>query len=281
MQGTYCNGMRRQSLSGMANGFSVGSDSFSGQQLTELSLEEIEQFDQTPREAWSDGRSETTKPRRANLKDNPLPSDPNSLGGRASRSLARFVTTVCVGVAVTLAWLFCGGSAKQLIASWAAPQLGWSSALPAMNPPPPSAERPPASADIAAAHPSPPAAQAAVPEAESAKNATIAPTVLEAVIPTMPAARSSELQQLETMAHDVAAMRQNLEQFAAGQEQMAREIARLHPKQDIRRRTSVHPRRLAAPARKPTRTQPAPRPFVVPLPHAPPELALRPPIPVR
>jgi hypothetical protein len=67
------------------------------------------------------------------------------------------------------------------------------------------------------------------------------------------------LQQLETMAHDLAVVRQSLEQLAAGQEQMARDIAKLQAAgQDIRRRMSLPP--PAAPAREPVPPpQPAPQ----------------------
>jgi hypothetical protein len=98
------------------------------------------------------------------------------------------------------------------------------------------------------------------------------------------------------MAHDLAAVRQSVEQLAAGQEQMARDIAKLQTAgQDIRRRISVLPP-AAATAHKPVPPpQPALQSSVAPLPPAPPELAppssaaplpppepqLRPPMPVR
>ena len=61
----------------------AGSDSSSGRQLAQLSLEEIEQFDQKPKETWSKGRIETTTLRRASLKHGSSPdfgSTPNKVG---------------------------------------------------------------------------------------------------------------------------------------------------------------------------------------------------------
>jgi hypothetical protein len=100
------------------------------------------------------------------------------------------------------------------------------------------------------------------------------------------------------MAHDLAAVRQSVEQLATGQEQMARDIAKLQTAgQDIRRRISALPPAAATAARKPL---PPPQPVlqssVAPLPTAPSEPAapysgaplpppsepaLRPPMPVR
>ena len=46
-----------------------------------------------------------------------LPSKRPSLGKRASRALARFVITFCIGVAATLAWQSYGDAAREMIAS--------------------------------------------------------------------------------------------------------------------------------------------------------------------
>jgi hypothetical protein len=53
-----------------------------------------------------------------------LPNKRPSLGKRASHALARFVITVCIGVAATVAWQSYGGTAREVIAS-SSPQLGW------------------------------------------------------------------------------------------------------------------------------------------------------------
>jgi hypothetical protein len=99
------------------------------------------------------------------------------------------------------------------------------------------------------------------------------------------------------MAQDLAAVRQSVEQLAAGQEQMARDIAKLQTAgQDIRRRISALPPAATTTAtRKPVPPpHPASQSFASPLATAPPDPApppsapplpseptLRPPMPVR
>jgi hypothetical protein len=53
-----------------------------------------------------------------------FPSERSSLGNRASRALARFLITLSIGVAATLAWQSYGDAAREMIAS-ASPQLGY------------------------------------------------------------------------------------------------------------------------------------------------------------
>jgi hypothetical protein len=206
--------------------------------------------------------------RPADLNNDPLPTDRPSLGRRTSRSLARFLVTACIGVAATLAWQSYGGAAKQMIAN-SAPQLGWLLSLAATNPP--------SGREIAVEQPSPPAAPqtASAPQAASAQAAAVAPTASETAASTAPTAPAPELQQLATMAHDLAAVRQSVEQLAAGQEQMARDIAKLQTAgQDIRRRISALPPTAATTAHKPVPPpQPALQSSVAPLPPAPPEPA--------
>jgi hypothetical protein len=219
--------------------------------------------------------------RPADLNNDPLPTDRPSLGRRTSRSLARFLVTACIGVAATLAWQSYGGAAKQMIAN-SAPQLSWLLSLPAMNPP--------SGREIAVEQPR---------QAASAQAGAVAPTASETAAATAPTAPSPEVQQLATMAHDLAAVRQSVEQLAAGQEQMARDIAKLQTAgQDIRRRISALPPAAATTAHKPVpppqpalqssvaplppaSPEPAPPSSAAPLPPAPPEPPSRPPMPVR
>ena len=231
----------------------AGSDFSAGPRVTEPSLDA------------------TLRP--ADLYNGPVPTDRPSLGRRISRSFARFLVTACVGVAATLAWQSYGDTAKQMIAD-SAPQLSWLLSLPAMNPP--------SGGEIAVEQPNPPAVQASAPQAASAQAGAVAPTVSETAASTAPIARSPELQQLETMAHDLAAVRQSVEQLAAGQEQMARDIAKLQTAgQDVRRRITALPPAAAASAHKPIPPQPALQSSVAPLPPAPLEPPSRPPMPVR
>jgi hypothetical protein len=209
-----------------------------------------------------------------------------SLGRRTSRSLARFLVATCVGVAATLAWQSYGGTAERMIAN-SAPQLRWFLLSP-------SAMNPPSGREIAVEQPT--AVQASVPQAASEQAGAVALTTSETAALAAPTAPSPELQQLEA---DLAAVRQSVEQFAAGQEQMARDIAKLQTeRQDIRRRISALPPAAAPTARKPVPSpqpppqssealvqaapsQPAPQSSAGPLPAAPPESPLRPPMPVR
>jgi hypothetical protein len=152
----------------------------------------------------------------------------------------------------------------------AGPQLSWLLlSPPAMNP---SSGR-----EVAVEQPSPPAVQASAPQAASAQAGAVASTASETAAATAPTIPSPELQQLETMAHDLAAVRQSVEQLAAGQEQMARDIANLQTAgQDIRRRISALPPAAATAARKPVPPpQPAPQSSAAPLPPAPSQPAPR------
>jgi hypothetical protein len=248
----------------------AGSDFSAGPRVTEPSLDA------------------TLRP--ADLNNNPSPTDRPSLSRRTSRSLARFLVMACVGAAATLVWQSYGGTAKQMIAN-SAPQLSWLLSLPAMNPP--------SGREIAVEQPSPPAVQASAPQAESAQAGAVAPTAPETAASTAPTAPFPEVQQLATMAHDLAAVRQSVEQLAAGQEQMARDIAKLQTAgQDIRRRISALPPAAATTAHKPVPPpqpalqssvaplppappEPAPPSSAAPLPPAPPEPPSRPPMPVR
>jgi hypothetical protein len=249
----------------------AGSDFSAGPRVTEPSLDA------------------TLRP--ADLNNDPLATDRPSLGRRTSRSLARFLVTACIGVAATLAWQSYGGTAKQMIAN-SNPQLNWLLAwLPATNPP--------SDREIAAAQSSPPAVQTSEPQVASAQAGAVAPTASEPAASTAPTAPSPDLQQLATMAHDLAAVRQSVEQLAAGQEQMARDIAKLQAAgQDIRRRISALPPAAATTAHKPVPPpqpalqssvaplppappEPAPPSSAAPLPPAPPEPPSRPPMPVR
>jgi hypothetical protein len=222
--------------------------------------------------------------RAPDLNNDPLLTDRPSFGRRTSRSLARFLVATCVGVAATLAWQTYGGTAKQMIAN-SAPQLSWLLLSP-------SAMNPPSGREIAIEQPSPPAVQASVPQAPSAQAGAVALTTSETAASTAPTAPSPELQQFEAMAHDLAAVRQSVEQLAAGQEQMVRDIAKLQ------NRISAPPPAAATMTRKPVPRaqpappssaalfppaplQPAPQSSAAPLPPAPPEPPSRPPMPLR
>jgi len=58
------------------------------------------------------------------VENDPSPITQQSLRKRASRALARFLITFCIGVAATLAWQSYGDAAREMIAN-SYPQLGW------------------------------------------------------------------------------------------------------------------------------------------------------------
>jgi hypothetical protein len=229
--------------------------------------------------------------RPADLNNAPLLTDRPSLGRRTSRSLARFLVATCVGVAATLAWQSYGGTAEQMIAN-SAPHLSRLLLSP-------SAINPPSGREIPVEQLRPPAVQASVPQAASAQAGAVVLTTSETAAPTAPTAPTPELQQFEAMSHDLAAVRQSVEQLAAGQEQMARDIGKLQTAgQDIRRRISALPPAAVTTARKPVPPaqssppssaalfrpappRPAPLSSAAPPPPGSPESPSRPPMPVR
>jgi len=154
----------------------------------------------------------------ADLKNDGFSSERPSLGNRASRPLARFLVTLCIGVAATLVWQSYGDAAREMIAS-ASPQLGW-----------------------------------LAPQA-----APVARTAPDVIAPAAPAAPSPDQQQLNAMLLGLAAVRQSVDQLAAGQEQMTRDITKLQTAaQGIFDKISAPPPRPAgATARKPAPLTPA------------------------
>jgi len=139
---------------------------------------------------------------------------------RSSRGFARFLVAICIGVAGTLAWQSYGEATKQIIAA-RAPELGWS----------PEAKQMIASwvqqlgwAKLATG-PENTAAQLPVPKMTQA--APVAQAAPESVTPKAPAAPSIDPEQVHRMAMDLTALRQTVEQLAASQDRMVREIARL------------------------------------------------------
>ena len=133
---------------------------------------------------------------------------------------ARFLIIFCIGVAATLAWQSYGDAAREMIAN-SSPQLGW-------------------------------LAPEAAPVAQT--------TPPDVVAPTPPATPSPDVQQIKAMLLGLAAVRQSVEQLAAGQEQMTGEIAKLQAaEQEILNKISASPPRpAAAPARKPAPLTPLP-----------------------
>lgn len=148
--------------------------------------------------------------------------------------LARLAIVVCLGASAFWAWQSYGGLATDMVASWG-PPFNWilASVHPSAAPqtPAPAPEQAAAAPVVAAA--APPPAQAASQPAATAQPATaaIAQPATAAQSATAaasdPAAASADRQQIKTMARDLAALRQTVEQLAAGQGQLTRDIAKL------------------------------------------------------
>jgi len=157
----------------------------------------------------------------------------NEMKRRGSRGFARYLVAICIGVAATLAWQSYGEAAKQMIAT-SAPELGWSSEAKQMI----------ANWVQQLGWTKPPAG--------SEKQA--APVAQTAVAPNAPTAPSFDPEKIQQMARDLATLQQTVEQLAAGQTQVTREIAKLEAA-DVEILAKIPapppPRPITAPARKP------------------------------
>ena len=231
----------------MASSRPKGADFSAGLRVTEPSLDETRRTTKP-----IDGRS---------LHDRP------SLTRRMLRGVSRFLLTVCIGVAATLAWQSYGDAAKRIAADWAA-RNGWSSwlALAGLSSP----------LDVASRQATPPTPpQAAVVERSGP----------EKVIATVPGAPLPGVPQLEAMAQDFAAIRQSVEQLATGQEQLAQDMVKLQSAvQEIQQKTfALGPKPDVASGRKPQASSPSPSPgrSAAPIQPTTPERPSRPLVPVR
>jgi hypothetical protein len=149
--------------------------------------------------------------------DDRLGAIENQTKKRSSRGFTRYLLAFCIGAAATLAWQSYGEAAKQMFAA-KAPELGWS----------PETKRMIANLVKQLGWTKPPATSAVRPSAlETPQAAPVAQTAPENVTPKAPAAPSIDPEQVHRMAMDLTALRQTVEQLAASQDQMVREIARL------------------------------------------------------
>jgi hypothetical protein len=172
----------------------------------------------------------------------------NSQAKRAPESQAkgrvsfdRYLVAICIGVTGTLAWQSYGEATKQTT-STTAPELDWS----------PEAKlaswvqqlgwtKPPAGLENAAVWASAP---------ETPQPAPVAQLVTETV--ASKTAVLDDVAQRQQIALSLAALRQTVEQIAAGQDKMAREIIKLAADVEMLSKIPAHPTQPpVAPARKP------------------------------
>jgi hypothetical protein len=165
-------------------------------------------------------------------------------------SFGRYLVAICIGVAGTLAWQSYGEATKQTTAT-TTPELGWS----------PEAKlanwvqqlgwtKAPAGLENAAVWSSSP---------ETPQPARVAQLVTEAVASNT--AALDDAAQRQQIGLSLAALRQSVEQIAAGQDKMAREINKLAA--DVEKLSKV-PAHLPQPPTAPTR-----KPLPTPLPPTP------------
>jgi len=138
----------------------------------------------------------------------------NQTKKRSSRGFSHYLLAICVGAAATLAWLSYGEAAKQIIAT-RGPELGWSPETKQMianwmqqfgwTKPGNGPEK------IAVSLP-------------DAQLTTVAQTVPAAVTPPTP---SIDREQVHQIAGDLAKLEQTVDQLAASQDKIGRNIERL------------------------------------------------------
>src|SRR6266576_2283757 len=203
-----------------------------------------------------------------------VPGRRSSRGRLALLGLIGLLLAASIGAAA-IAWQSHGDAAKQMIARWA-PQLYLTSSLAPENRVP--------------AQPSPPAVQASAAKAAPPQPAPPAQTAPEGAAPTAAAPSPGQAQWLQSIARDLAAAVQEIEQLKASieqlktsqeqmvrdnavlaeqlkasQEQMARLVAKASD-QNLRPKTSAPPPRLIAiPKRKPMRKLSSPQARAQPL----------------
>jgi hypothetical protein len=160
---------------------------------------------------------------------------------RGSRRFTRFLVAICIGVVGTLAWQSYGEAIKQIIAI-RAPELGWS----------PESKQMIASSIQWLGWTKPPAAPEKTAAETVPSKAPIAPS-LDAV---------QVQQQVQQMVQNLAAVRETVQELAAGQNQMAREIDKLESAvvEILMKMPERSPQPPAAPARKPAPVAPSSRP---------------------
>jgi hypothetical protein len=174
---------------------------------------------------------------------------------RALRSLIRYLTAICVGVAGTLAWQSYGNEARQTIAT-TVPEFGWNPEVRQMIA---SWTQVLARSESSAARPS---------ASETRKAVNTAP---ETVAPSAPAVPTLDPEQAKQMTQSLDALRQAVEGLAAVQDQVKREMTSLQAAdaeilakiQAPQRTPPIAPARNSTPVLPPRRapvTSPAPHP---------------------
>jgi hypothetical protein len=165
-------------------------------------------YDQITRAGQEIKRAEEQLSKLEHAQRRAVPGKRPSLGGPAVRGFIGVMLAACICVAAFIWQSPYGDAARQIVATLA-PQLLATTSLPLENPGLP-------------ARPSPPGVQVAAADTAPPQPAPPAQTATGEVAPT--AALSPEVMQLlQSMARDLAALWQGIEQLKASQQQMARD----------------------------------------------------------
>jgi len=153
---------------------------------------------------------------------------------RGSRRFTRYLAAILIGVAATLAWQSYGDAAKRVIAK-RAPELGWS----------------------------PEAKQMIATSIQWIGWTKLPPGPEKLALPvaqTAPTTPSLDPEKVEQMARNLAEVRETVQELAAGQNRVTREIDKLESAVvEILMKMPEPPQPPAAPARKPTPVPPSSR----------------------
>ena len=123
------------------------------------------------------------------------------MGTGGMKRFARFLVAICIGVAGTLAWQSYGEATKQIIAT-GAPELGWS----------PEAKQMIAGAIQQVGWTAPAGPEPTAPETVTSKASSA----------------SLDPAQVQQMVQSFGTLRQTVEQMAAGQDELKRDIVQMH-----------------------------------------------------
>ncbi|MCW0192595.1 MAG: hypothetical protein OJJ55_14995, partial [Rhodococcus sp.] len=188
--------------------------------------------------------------------------------GRTGRGI---MLIVCAGVAAAAAWHSYGEEAKQKLSHLASPLLGDASApTQSANASDPQDTAPQTAEPQSAANPPAQAAATAAPATPAEPPTAVETPSTQAAVPTELA------QSIETMAHEIASLKQTVEQLQTGQQQLSRDIAKAADHEQ-RRKLAAQPAKPATPSRPQRVSTPGapPRPLGTLAPSTPPAYSQR------
>lgn len=170
--------------------------------------------------------------RATTLDDIRVPGERSAFAKWAMRSLMAFVFAICSAFAAA-AWQHYGDQAQQMLADWTPPRINLTSLFSSDKPtaseqPATAAVADQASAQTASAQPTPAAPPQPAPATSPAQNSATAAPPPAAAVPSTDAT-----QLMQSMAHDITAMNQqiadlktSIDQLKTRQEQMSRDLAK-------------------------------------------------------